>query len=155
MLYSINVKRSKLCLCVFVHLGTLRNVKLPLLPFSARPPYEEKARIVEIFIVFATFVTLITLKQFCLGLHQQECTHVSVNTCVYVEVSLPSTSKAACLSGSLCVLSCLCTHTCVLVLCNRRFIPALSSDTGHGVRAKLLQPQTTPTALWELPTMPE
>lgn len=42
-----------------------------------------------------------------------------------------------------------------LDLCNKLFILTLSSDTGHGVRAKSLQPQTTPTALWELPTMPE
>lgn len=47
-----------------------------------------------------------------------------------------------------------CVYVC-LDLCNKLFIPAFSSDTGHGVRVKLLQPQTTPIALWELPTMPK
>lgn len=72
-----------------------------------------------------------------------------------MSLSMLSTSKASCLSGSLHELSGLCIYTCVLDLCNKMFIPALSSDMGHGVQAKLLQPQTIPTALWELPTMPE
>lgn len=54
-----------------------------------------------------------------------------------------------------CVCSPGCVYTCVLDLCDKLFTPAFSSDTGHGVQAKLLQPQTTPTALWELPIMPE
>ena len=70
--------------CVFGVVGKhICCVELPLLPFSIRPE-RKKARIVEIFIVFAIFVTLIMHIQFCLGLRQQDCTHLSEKMCVYV-----------------------------------------------------------------------